>query len=61
LRFDEAYRSELDSLSRIYSPRIRWNITDRWYAELAYERSLFDSALEMTTRDAYTASMRIWF
>jgi len=61
LRFDESYRSELDSLSRIYSPRIRWNITDRWYAELAYERSLFDSALEMTTRDAYTASMRIWF
>ncbi|MBI1950404.1 MAG: hypothetical protein HYS34_03460 [Acidobacteria bacterium] len=61
LRFDEAYRSELESLSRIYSPRLRWNITDRWYAELAYEHSLVDSALEMTMRDAYTASMRIWF
>jgi hypothetical protein len=61
LRFDEAYRSELDSLSQIYSPRVRWNITERWYAELAYERSVFDSAVEMATRDSYTASMRIWF
>lgn len=61
LRFDDSYRSDLDALSRIYSPRVRWNITDRWYAEVAYERSLFDSAVEMTSRGSYTASTRIWF
>ena len=61
LRFDEGYRSELDSLSRIYSPRIRWNVTDRFYVELAYEHALFDSAAELTARDSYTATMRMWF
>ncbi len=61
MRFDDTYRSDLDSLSRIYSPRVRWNITERWYAEVAYERSVFDSAVEMSERGAYTASTRIWF
>jgi hypothetical protein len=61
LRFDDTYRSDLAALSRIYSPRVRWNITDRWYAEVAYERSVFDSAVEMSDRGSYTASTRIWF
>ncbi len=61
LRFDDTFRSDFDALSRIYSPRVRWNITDRWYAEVAYERSVFDSAVEMSDRGSYTASTRIWF
>jgi hypothetical protein len=61
LRFDDTYRSDLEALSRIYSPRVRWNITDRWYAEVAYERAVFDSAVEMSARGSYTASTRIWF
>ena len=61
LRYDDTYRSDLAALSRIYSPRVRWNITDRWYAEVAYERSVFDSAVEMSDRGSYTASTRIWF
>jgi hypothetical protein len=61
LRFDDTYRSDLEALSRIYSPRVRWNITDRWYAEVAYERAVFDSAVDMSARGSYTASTRIWF
>lgn len=61
MRFDESHRSDLQSLSRIYSPRVRWNITDRWYIEAAYEKSIFDSAVELRQTDAYTANMRIWF
>jgi hypothetical protein len=61
LRYDETYRSDLDALSQIYSPRVRWNITDRWYAEVAYERAVFDSPLELSDRSTYTASTRIWF
>lgn len=58
---DESYQSSLDALSRIFSPRVRWNITQRWYAEVGYQRSTFSSTTEVTTTDSVTATTRIWF
>ena len=59
--YDDAYQSNTESQSRIFSPRVRWNITERWYAELACQRSDFDSALETRKTDSLTGSMRILF
>jgi len=61
LRFDEAYRSELQSLSRTWSPSVRWNITDRFYVELAYEQAKYDAELLTRRIDTLTANMRIYF
>lgn len=61
IRFDESYQSELQSLSRTWSPRVRWNITDRFYVELAYEQAKYDSELVSRMIDSLTANMRIYF
>lgn len=61
VRFDDTYRSDLEAESRIFSPRVRWNVTDRWYLEAAYESSEFDSALDARSSDVVTFSTRIWF
>jgi hypothetical protein len=58
---DESYQSGLDALSRIWSPRVRWNITPRWYAEVGMQRSRFTSLSEDTRTDSLTATTRIWF
>jgi hypothetical protein len=58
---DESYQSGLDALSRIWSPRVRWNITPRWYAEVGMQRSRFTSTSEDTRTDSLTATSRIWF
>jgi hypothetical protein len=58
---DESYQSGLDALSKIWSPRVRWNITQRWYAELGMQRSRFTSTSEDTKTDSLTATTRIWF
>jgi len=58
---DESYQSGLDVLSRIWSPRVRWNITPRWYAEAGMQRSRFTSTSEETKTDSLTATTRIWF
>jgi hypothetical protein len=60
-RYDESYQSDLDALSRIVSPRVRWNITDRFYAEVAYERTTYDSPLEIRTARTLAATTRIFF
>lgn len=61
LSYDESYQSDLEALTRILSPRVRWNITDRWYAELAYQKSEFDSRVDVRNADALTATTRFWF
>jgi hypothetical protein len=58
---DESYQSGLNALSRIWSPRVRWNITPRWYAEAGMQRSRFTSTSEDTKTDSLTATTRIWF
>jgi hypothetical protein len=61
LSYDDTYRSDLEALTRVFSPRVRWNATDRSYLELAYQSATFDSTLEATDTDILTASLRIWF
>ena len=61
LSADESYQSGLDALSRIWSPRVRWNITPRWYAEAGLQRSRFTSIGQETKTDSLTATTRIWF
>jgi hypothetical protein len=61
LSADESYQSGLNALSRIWSPRVRWNITPRWYAEAGLQRSWFTSMTEDTRTDSLTATTRIWF
>jgi hypothetical protein len=58
---DESYQSGLDAFTRIWSPRVRWNITPRWYAEVGMQRSRFTSTSEETKSDSVTATTRIWF
>jgi hypothetical protein len=59
--FDERYQSELDTLSRFVTPRIRWNMTNRWYWELAYQKSTFDSELQLRNEKAWVGTMRYTF
>ena len=61
LAYDESYQSDQNALTKIASPRVRWNITDRWYAELAYQGSTFVSGLDQRDSDSLTATTRIWF
>jgi hypothetical protein len=61
LSAEESYQSGLDALSRIWSPRVRWNITPRWYAEAGLQRSRFTSTGQDTKTDSVTATTRIWF
>ena len=61
LSADESYQSGLDALSRVWSPRVRWNITQRWYAEAGLQRSRFTSTGQETKTDSLTATTRIWF
>lgn len=60
-RFDESYNSQFEALSRIASPRIRWNVTNRWYMELAYTRATFDSIFDLRDTNLWTASTRMTF
>ena len=60
-RYEETFRSELQSLSRILSPRLRWNISSRWYVDAGYEKTRFESDQTVTTADAFTGTMRMWF
>jgi len=60
-RYDETYRSEIDSLSKIWSPRVRWNITDRWYFEVGYQKAEFESDLAISNSEGWTGNMRMWF
>jgi hypothetical protein len=59
--FDERYQSELDTLSRFITPRIRWNMTNRWYWELAYQESTFDSDLQLRNDKSWVGTMRYTF
>jgi hypothetical protein len=59
--FDESYNSEFEALSRISSPRVRWNISNRWWLDLAYERSKFDSIFELREAKIWTATTRFTF
>ena len=60
-RYDETFRSEFDATSRVISPRVRWNVTDRWYVELAYESATFDSAFDVRETATWTGTTRITF
>lgn len=60
-RYDEAFRSEYDALSRIVSPRVRWNISNRWYWEVSYEQTRFDSSTELRTSDGWRSNMLLTF
>ena len=60
-RFDESFNSEFEALSRISSPRIRWNITDRWWLEVAHQRSKFDSVFDLREADTWSAFTRMTF
>jgi hypothetical protein len=61
LSYDDTYRSDLEALTRVFSPRVRWNVTDRSYLEVAYQSATFDSTLEKTDSANLTAGLRIWF
>ena len=36
-RYNETFRDELHSLFRFFTTRARWNITSRWFVEIAWE------------------------
>jgi len=60
-RYDETYRSELQSLYRVVSPRLRWNLSDRWYVDVGYEQTRYESNQYVTKTEAVTGTMRMWF
>jgi hypothetical protein len=46
LAYNETYRSEFDSVFRIFTPRVRWNITNRWYLDLSYQEARTESDID---------------
>lgn len=60
-RYDETYQSQVDSLFKVYSPRVRWNITSRWYAELAWESATLDAERQESENEVFTLSSRLAF
>ncbi len=61
MRFDESYRSDLQSRFQVFSPRVRWNISDRWYVDVGYEKTKYESNETVTTTEGVTGTMRMWF
>jgi hypothetical protein len=60
-RYNETYRTELDTLYRLFTSRARWNITNRWFAEIAWEQSRATSDLARTDTDILRAATRLVF
>jgi len=60
-QYNETFRDELSSLFRFFTTRARWNITQRWYVELAWEDSMTESDLVTTDRDILRVGTRLIF
>lgn len=60
-QYNETYRDELNSLFRYFTTRARWNITSRWYVELAWEDSRTESDLVTTELDTLRIGTRLVF
>ncbi len=59
--YDETFRSELDSETRIGTANARWNLASSRYLQLTYVRSDFDSAFEGRTQQSVQGTMRLAF
>jgi hypothetical protein len=60
-QYNETFRDELNSLFRFFTTRARWNITQRWYVELAWEDSMTESDLVATDVDILRIGTRLIF
>ena len=60
-RYNETYRDELSTLFRFFTTRARWNITNRWFVELAWEDSITKSDLVKSYSDVLRAGTRLVF
>jgi hypothetical protein len=60
-QYNETYRNQLSSLFRFFTTRARWNITQRWYVELAWEKSMSESDLVTTDLDTLKFGTRLVF
>jgi hypothetical protein len=60
-RFNETFRTELDTLFRLFTSRARWNITNRWFVDVTWERSRTTSELTDADTDILRAGTRLVF
>lgn len=61
IRYNEVHRSDLDQVERNFFPSLRWDITNRWWIELAYQKRETVSALRKLDNEILSATMRIAF
>ncbi len=61
INYNETYRSEFDTVFKLFTPRVRWNITSRWYIQASYQRSETDSEFELGNSDILRFGTRIIF
>jgi hypothetical protein len=61
IRYNEAYRSDLDRRERIVVPSVRWDITPRWFLQASFQSLTTESPLERNERNLLTATTRINF
>jgi hypothetical protein len=60
-QYNETFRDELNTLFRFFTTRARWNITRRWYVEVAWEDSMTESDLVTSDVDILRAGTRLVF
>jgi len=60
-QYNETFRDELSSLFRYFTTRARWNITNRWYLEVAWEDSMAESDVVTTDVNVLRAGTRLIF
>jgi hypothetical protein len=60
-QYNETFRDELSSLFRYFTTRARWNVTNRWYVELAWEDSMTESDLVLTDVNILRIGTRLVF
>jgi len=60
-RYNETFRDELNSLFRFFTTRARWNITNRWWAEVAWENSQTKSDFNKIHSDVLRVGTRLIF
>jgi len=61
LAYNETLRSDLDTTFRIYTTRARWNISRRWWVQVAWQKSSTDSLFVQEESDILRASTRFVF
>ncbi len=61
LFYSETHRSDLDATERTFVPSARWDVTNRMFVQVSYQRSASDSILETLRTSVLSASFRASF